>query len=167
MWCSALWCRRFRIHRYVAAPSTQCSGSFTQYCTTIWCQQIKQQYDILLEDYLMYSIANRWRGRSNIYGSLFTGLQAPFQNHWFLLFIYIKGDWCEILVFRFFSCINFPRALQYPIGAISNFYENSRRYLQLCFHCWCRWHWLWNICNDIIACLHLVMNIKSKILIRV
>ncbi len=28
----------------------------------------------------------------------------------------------------------------YPIGAISNFYETSRKYSQLCVYRWCQWH---------------------------
>ncbi len=46
--------------------------------------------------------------------------------------------------FWFFSWISFPKAPEYTIRAISNFFENSRRYSQLKVHHRCRWHrWQW------------------------
>ncbi len=39
-----------------------------------------------------------------------------------------------------FSWISFPQAPEYTIRAVSNFFENSRRYSQLKVHHWCRWH---------------------------
>ncbi len=43
----------------------------------------------------------------------------------------LKGVWHEIFVFRFCSWISLPQAPEYPVVAISNFYEYSRRYSQL------------------------------------
>ncbi len=43
----------------------------------------------------------------------------------------LKGQCHEIFCFWFFSWISFPQAPEYTIRAVSNFFENSRRYLQL------------------------------------
>ncbi len=40
----------------------------------------------------------------------------------------------------FFSWISFPQAPEYTKRAVSNFFENSRRYSQLKVHHRCRWH---------------------------
>ncbi len=40
----------------------------------------------------------------------------------------------------FFSGICFPQAPEYTIRAVSNFFDNLRRYSQLKVHHWCRWH---------------------------
>ncbi len=49
----------------------------------------------------------------------------------------LKGQCHKIFDFRFFSWITFPG---YPIGAFSNFDENSQKYSQLKVHHHCRWH---------------------------
>ncbi len=51
--------------------------------------------------------------------------------------IVLKGVWHEIFNFRFFSKISVPRASEYLIGIISNFFENSRRYsrMNVCQRC--------------------------------
>ncbi len=43
----------------------------------------------------------------------------------------LKGQCHEIFCFWFFSETSFPQASDYTISAVSNFFENSRRYLQL------------------------------------
>ncbi len=43
----------------------------------------------------------------------------------------LKGQCHEIFCFWFFSWISLPQALEYTIRAVSNFFENSRRYSQL------------------------------------
>ncbi len=43
----------------------------------------------------------------------------------------LKGQCHEIFDFRFFSSISFPQAPEYPIRAVSNFFENSRKNSQL------------------------------------
>ncbi len=43
----------------------------------------------------------------------------------------LKGQCHEIFCFWFFSWISFPPAPEYPIRTVSNFFENSRRYLQV------------------------------------
>ncbi len=43
----------------------------------------------------------------------------------------LKGQCHEIFCFWFFSWISFPQALEYTFRAVSNFFENSRRYSQL------------------------------------
>ncbi len=46
----------------------------------------------------------------------------------------LKGQCREIFCFWFFSWISFPSfppAPEYPIGTVSNFFENSRRYSQV------------------------------------
>ncbi len=43
----------------------------------------------------------------------------------------LKGQCHEIFCFWFFSWISFPQAPEYTIMAVSNFFENSRRYSQL------------------------------------
>jgi len=50
---------------------------------------------------------------------------------YFPSFPFLKGQCHEIFCFRFFSWISFPQALEYTIRAVSNFFENSRRYSQL------------------------------------
>jgi hypothetical protein len=54
-----------------------------------------------------------------------------------LLDICLKGQCHEIFDFWFFSRISFPQAPEYTIRAVSNFFENSRRYSQLkvCHRC--------------------------------
>ncbi len=52
----------------------------------------------------------------------------------------LKGQCHEIFRFWFFSSISFPPAPEYPIRTISNFFKNSRRYLQLKVDHGCRWH---------------------------
>ncbi len=52
----------------------------------------------------------------------------------------LKGQCHEIFDFWFFSWISFPQASEYTITAISNFFENSRRYSRLKVHHRCQWH---------------------------
>ena len=52
----------------------------------------------------------------------------------------LKGQCHEIFDFWFFSWISFPQASEYTSMAFSNFFENSRRYLQLKVHHRCQWH---------------------------
>ncbi len=52
----------------------------------------------------------------------------------------LKGQCHGIFDFRFSTWISFPQAPDYSIGAVSNFFENSRRYSQLKVHHRCRWH---------------------------
>ncbi len=59
---------------------------------------------------------------------------------WVLNNVYLKGQCHEIFDFCFFSWISFPQAPEYTNRAISNFFENSRRYKQLKVHHRCRWH---------------------------
>ncbi len=47
------------------------------------------------------------------------------------LFWLLKGQCHEIFDFWFFSWISFPQASEYTFTAISNFFENSRRYSRL------------------------------------
>ena len=54
--------------------------------------------------------------------------------------IRLKGQCHEIFDFCFFSWISFPQAPEYTNRAVSNFFENSRRYSQLKVHHRCRWH---------------------------
>ncbi len=52
----------------------------------------------------------------------------------------LKGQCHEIFDFWFFSWISFPQASEYIITAISNFFENSRRYSRLKVHHRCQRH---------------------------
>ncbi len=52
----------------------------------------------------------------------------------------LKGVWHEIFELRFFSWISVPQAHKYSIGAVLNFFENSRRYSQINVYRWCKWH---------------------------
>ena len=52
----------------------------------------------------------------------------------------IKGVWHEIFDFRFFSWIRVPWAHEYSLGAVSNFFENSRRYSRMNFYHRCQRH---------------------------
>ncbi len=56
-------------------------------------------------------------------GGLASCTPTPGKNYWAL-----KGQCHEIFCFWFFSCINFPPAPEYPIRAVLNVFENSRRY---------------------------------------
>ncbi len=47
---------------------------------------------------------------------------------------FLKGQCHEIFCCWFFSWISFPPAPEYPIRIVSNFFENSRRYLQVKVH---------------------------------
>ncbi len=47
---------------------------------------------------------------------------------------FLKGQCHEIFCFWFFSWISFPPAPEYPIRTVSNFFENSQRYLQVKVH---------------------------------
>jgi hypothetical protein len=52
----------------------------------------------------------------------------------------LKGQCHEIFDFWFFSWISFPQASEYTTTAISNFFENLRRYLRLKLHHRCQRH---------------------------
>ncbi len=58
----------------------------------------------------------------------------------FTAVLFLNGQCHEIFDFWFFSWISFPQAPEYITRAVSNFFENSRRYSQLKVHHWCRWH---------------------------
>ncbi len=47
---------------------------------------------------------------------------------------HLKGQCHEIFCFWFFSWISFPPAPEYPFTTLSNFFENSWRYLQVKVH---------------------------------
>ncbi len=51
----------------------------------------------------------------------------------------LKRQCHEIFNFWFFAGIIFPQPPEYTIRAVSNFFENSRRYSQLREHHRCRW----------------------------
>ncbi len=53
-----------------------------------------------------------------------------------LVLLQLMGYCHEIFNFRFFSWISFSQAPEYP--AVSNYFENLRRYSQLKVHHWCR-----------------------------
>ncbi len=56
----------------------------------------------------------------------------PLKTHLFSRWsIPLKGQCHEIFDFWFFSWISFPQACEYTVTAISNFFENSRRYSRL------------------------------------
>ena len=57
-----------------------------------------------------------------------------------LCYFMLKGQCHEIFDFWFFSWINFPQAYEYTFTAISNFFENSRRYSRLKVHHRCQRH---------------------------
>ncbi len=52
----------------------------------------------------------------------------------------LKGQCHETFDFWFFSSISFPQAYEYTSMAISNFFENSRRYSRLKVHHRCQRH---------------------------
>ncbi len=58
----------------------------------------------------------------------------------------LKGQCHETFCFWFFSWISFPQAPEYTITAVSNFFENSRRYSQLKVYHRCQRH-RWQICH--------------------
>ncbi len=58
----------------------------------------------------------------------------------------LKGQCHEIFCFWFFSSTSFPPAPEYPIRTVSNFFENSRRYLQVKVHHRYQQH-RWQICH--------------------
>ncbi len=60
----------------------------------------------------------------------FTELLKPI-SHSYNTTVLLKGQCHEIFCFWFFSCISFPQAPEYTIRAVSNFFENLRRYSQL------------------------------------
>ncbi len=52
----------------------------------------------------------------------------------------LKGVWHEIFELRFFSWISVPQAYKYSIGAVLNFFENSRRYSRITVYRRCKRH---------------------------
>jgi hypothetical protein len=50
----------------------------------------------------------------------------------------VKGTVPRDFDFRFFTCISFPQAPDYNNRAVSNFFENSRRYSELKVYHRCR-----------------------------
>ncbi len=58
----------------------------------------------------------------------------------YILNPFLKGQCHEIFDFWFFSLISLPQAPECTIRTVSNFFENSRRYLQLNVCHRCRWH---------------------------
>ncbi len=52
----------------------------------------------------------------------------------------LKGVWHEIFDLSFFSWISVPQAPKYSIGAVLNFFENSRRYSRTNFYHRCQQH---------------------------
>ncbi len=58
----------------------------------------------------------------------------------------LKGQCHEIFCFWFFSWISFPQALEYTVRAVSNSFENSRRYSQLKVDHLCQRR-RWQICH--------------------
>ncbi len=52
----------------------------------------------------------------------------------------LKGVWHEIFDLRFFSWISVPQAHKYSIGAVLNFFENSRRYSRINVYHRCQRH---------------------------
>ncbi len=50
----------------------------------------------------------------------------------------LKGVWHEIFELRFCSWISVPQAHTYSIGAVLNFFENSRRYSRINVYCRCK-----------------------------
>ncbi len=83
-----------------------------------------------------------------------------------MFFQCLKGQCHEIFCFRFFSWITFPQAPDNNIRIISNFFENSRRYLQVKVHHRCRWH-RWQIVGTISRCRYQKVNLKAKIYIYI
>ncbi len=65
--------------------------------------------------------------------------QPSVSTHWLCNWA-LKGQCHEIFDFCFFSWNSFPQAPEYTNRAVSNFFENSRRYSQLKVHHRCRWH---------------------------
>jgi hypothetical protein len=57
-----------------------------------------------------------------------------YRNTFFQLNIIIKGTVPQNFRLQVFSRISFLQALEYPIRAVLNFFENSRRYSQLKVH---------------------------------
>jgi hypothetical protein len=71
---------------------------------------------------------------------LFNYRKNPRKNKTILFLISLKGQCHEIFDFWFFSWISFPQASESTFTAISNCFENSRRYSWLKVHHWCQRH---------------------------
>jgi hypothetical protein len=54
---------------------------------------------------------------------------------------YIKETVPQDFRLQVFSGISFPQGPEYTISAVSNFFENTWRYLQLKVHHRCQRHW--------------------------
>jgi hypothetical protein len=78
----------------------------------------------------------------------------------------LKGQCHEIFCFWFFSWISFPQAPEYITRAVSNFFENSRRYSQLKVDHWYQRH-RWQTMGLISGCRYLKVNLKAKMFICV
>ncbi len=66
----------------------------------------------------------------------------------------LKGQCHEIFCFWFFSWISFPQAPEYTIRAVSNFFENSRRYSQLKVDHRYQWHLKVNLKAKMYICVN-------------
>jgi hypothetical protein len=81
--------------------------------------------------------------------------EKRFWNHLYSLLAAqaLKGSLTWVFWLKVFLWISFPLAPEYPMGAIWNFYENSRRYSQLCVYRRCQdtdnsWQRLLNLAPD-------------------
>jgi hypothetical protein len=100
------------------------------------------------------------KGRMNL-------IYVDLPSNWQLdTFPYLKGQCHEIFCFWFFSWISFPQASEYTIGAVSNFFENSRRYSQLKVDHRYQRH-QWQTMRLISGWGYLIVNLKAKIYIYV
>ncbi len=79
-----------------------------------------------------------WSGRGGLYkvtyrklSFAFVSLALPLLNIYIYILDGLKGQCHEIFCFWFFSWMSFLLGPEYTIGAVSNFFENSRRYSQL------------------------------------
>jgi len=78
----------------------------------------------------------------------------------------LKRQCHEIFWFWFFSWISFPQAPEYTSRAVSNFFENSRRYSQLKVDHRYQRH-RWQTMGLISGCRYLKVNLKAKMFICV
>jgi hypothetical protein len=96
--------------------------------------------------------------RSDISHSTFK-LEPPVQG----LTRCIKGTVSREFLLLVFLWISFPPAPEYPIRAVSNFFENSRRYSQVKVHHRYQRH-RWQIIGTVLGCWDLKVNLKAKCL---
>jgi hypothetical protein len=131
MWCTALWCRNCRIHRYVAAPKIQYTEVKKK---TLWpccsllesldeCTDLPEgelAYESLTIVHKVLAILRDWTRGDGLTDDQVDAVDAYYTSlkDCDYLGMSLKGQCHKIFGFRFFSWISFSQASEYPTRAV-------------------------------------------------